>query len=71
MMSLAKFFQRLVQESGGLIYLDICTMILLLVCLVAGIIGAVLKKDNTKQFKTAIVFIFIILIVYISEIFFI
>ena len=70
-MSLAKFFQRLVQESGGLIYLDICAIVLLLVCLAAGIIGAVLKKDNTKQFKTAIVFIFIILIVYISEIFFI
>lgn len=70
MMSLSEFFQRLVQESGGLIYLHVCTIILLLVCLVAGIIGAALKKDNTKQFKTAMLFICIIFIVFIANIFF-
>lgn len=41
MISFNKLFQRLVQKSGGLIYLDICIVILLLVCLVAGIIGVI------------------------------
>lgn len=63
-------FQQLVEKSGCLIYFDICTIILLLVCLVAGIIGAILKKDNKKQFKTAMLFICIIFIVFIANIFF-
>lgn len=70
MISFNKLFQRLVQKSGGLIYLDICIVILLLVCLVAGIIGVILKKDNKKQFKTAIFFICIISVAFLAKIFF-
>ncbi len=70
MIGFNKLFQRLVQKSGGLIYLDICIVILLLVCLVAGIIGVILKKDNKKQFKTAIFFICIISVVFLVKIFF-
>lgn len=70
MIGFNKLFQRLVQKSGGLIYLDICIVILLLVCLVAGIIGVILKKDNKKQFKTAIFFICIISVVFLATIFF-
>ena len=70
MIGFNKLFQRKVQKSGGLIYLDICIVILLLVCLVAGIIGVILKKDNKKQFKTAIFFICIISVVFLVKIFF-
>ena len=70
MIGFNKLFQKLVEKSGELIYFDICTIILLLVCLIAGIIGIVLKKDNKKQFKTAIFFTCIISIVLVAKIFF-
>lgn len=64
-------FQELVEVSGGLIYLDICTIVLLLVCLVTGIILIINKKNNEKKFKWAIIYVYIVSLSLVAKIFFI
>lgn len=63
-------FKYLVEVSGGLIYLDICTIVLLLICLVTGIILIIRKKANEKEFKWATIYVFMVSFILAAKIFF-
>lgn len=71
MICVNSIFQKLVEASGGLIYLDICTIVLLLVCLVTGVILIIRKKNNEKKFKWAIIYVYIVSFSLVAKIFFI
>ncbi len=71
MICVNSIFQKLVEASGGLIYLDICTIVLLLVCLVTGIILIINKRNNEKKFKWAIIYVYIVSFSLVAKIFFI
>ncbi len=71
MICVNSIFQKLVEASGGLIYLDICTIVLLLVCLVTGIILIINKRNNKKKFKWAIIYVYIVSFSLVAKIFFI